>query len=273
MRGRRPASPSVGLVWTYSNGMQLDHVVIAVRGLKASVAAFQQLGFDVVYGGTNGPTHNALIPFADGTYIEIIAIRSVLLRALNTGLLAMNAFPVVGADGRPGPVENRFRAWFRPTERMVDWCVRVEDMETALEACRGNGLSVHGPKAFARRRPDGVTPKWRLAGPVDAVAPFFIQDDTPTHDRIPSHDDPHPNGSIGIDALHIEVAGRDQAVTVLQSSVPTGLPTADGVHVQDVSVHVHDVDEERSGAHRVKLKWHSGGAFRFDRTHESSLRG
>ena len=58
--------------------MNLDHVVIVVADLARAVADYEALGFTVAPGGehADGRTHNALIPFADGMYIELIAFRS-----------------------------------------------------------------------------------------------------------------------------------------------------------------------------------------------------
>jgi catechol 2,3-dioxygenase-like lactoylglutathione lyase family enzyme len=53
----------------------LDHIVIRVHDLAQTIEDFTALGFTVQQGGTHadGVTHNALIGFADGSYIELIA--------------------------------------------------------------------------------------------------------------------------------------------------------------------------------------------------------
>ena len=53
----------------------LDHVVIAVRDLDAAITSYRSLGFTVQPGGRHPgrSSHNALIVFADGAYIELIA--------------------------------------------------------------------------------------------------------------------------------------------------------------------------------------------------------
>ena len=55
--------------------LPLDHIVIAVHDLDAAVADYRALGFQVAIGGRHpGRTsHNALVVFADGAYLEIIA--------------------------------------------------------------------------------------------------------------------------------------------------------------------------------------------------------
>src|SRR5215210_8497029 len=53
----------------------LDHLVILVEELEEAVAGYEELGFWVTFGGehADGLTHNALVPFADGTYLELVA--------------------------------------------------------------------------------------------------------------------------------------------------------------------------------------------------------
>ena len=52
----------------------IDHLVIVVPELEAAVASYRGLGFTVVPGGRHPiGTHNALIAFADGSYLELIA--------------------------------------------------------------------------------------------------------------------------------------------------------------------------------------------------------
>ena len=60
--------------------MQFDHVVLVVDNLEHAVSAFSNEGFNVVRGGINGPTHNAIIAFSDATYIELISLRSKIVR-------------------------------------------------------------------------------------------------------------------------------------------------------------------------------------------------
>lgn len=73
---------------------QIDHVVIAVSDLARAVADYRALGFTVLEGGVHASdaTHNALIGFADGTYLELLAStgraarlrRSISARCCNT---------------------------------------------------------------------------------------------------------------------------------------------------------------------------------------------
>ncbi len=53
----------------------LDHLVILVEKLEEAVTGYEVLGFRVTLGGehADGLTRNALVPFADGTYLELVA--------------------------------------------------------------------------------------------------------------------------------------------------------------------------------------------------------
>ena len=52
----------------------IDHLVIAVPELDKAVTAYGELGFTVVPGGRHPiGTHNALVAFEDGAYLELVA--------------------------------------------------------------------------------------------------------------------------------------------------------------------------------------------------------
>src|SRR3989442_9442731 len=52
----------------------IDHLVIVVPDLPSASKSYQALGFTVVPGGRHPVgTHNALIAFGDGSYVELIA--------------------------------------------------------------------------------------------------------------------------------------------------------------------------------------------------------
>ena len=59
--------------------LTIDHVVIVVADLEAATVDFRSLGFTVTPGGVHPDwgSHNALIPLADGGYLELIAFRNL----------------------------------------------------------------------------------------------------------------------------------------------------------------------------------------------------
>ena len=177
--------------------LALDHVVLVVTNLKRAIAQFESKGFTVIEGGTNGPTHNALITFADGTYIELIALRSLATRAIfrllsMTGLLALRR--LVKQD-----FNNRLFRWFGGPQGFSDICFRVADLDAFQDRCAEMRLPLTATLEFCRQRPDGIDVRWRLAGAIDDSQAFFIEDITPIQCRIPEGKSrEHANGAIGM---------------------------------------------------------------------------
>ena len=177
--------------------LALDHIVLVVTNLKHAIAQFQSNGFTVVEGGTNGPTHNALITFTDGTYIELIALQSLATRAIFR-LLSMTGFlglrRLVKQD-----FNNRLFRWFGGSQGFSDICFRVTDLDAFQDRCAELRLPLTTTLEFRRQRPDGIDVRWRLAGTIDDSQAFFIEDITPIQYRIPEGKSrEHANGAIGI---------------------------------------------------------------------------
>jgi catechol 2,3-dioxygenase-like lactoylglutathione lyase family enzyme len=167
----------------------IDHLVIVVSDLDQAARDFTDLGFTVVPGGRHPVgSHNVLIPLADGSYIEIIA------------------FYRKAADHR----------WWDPLqhgERLVDYCLRTNDLRGDTQKLRAAGVEIKDPVPWSRTRPDGYELKWllSLAGPSHrGVAPFLIEDTTPRSERIPQQFN-HNNGASGIAKLTIAVGEWRQA--------------------------------------------------------------
>jgi catechol 2,3-dioxygenase-like lactoylglutathione lyase family enzyme len=206
------------------SNMQLDHVVLVVDDLSASVEKFESLGFCVQSGGSNGPTHNALIVFHDGSYIELIALSSSLKRRLlrvlgGLGLLAVRR-------GLKAGISNRFFGWFGGPAGLRDVCLRVDDLHKFVTDSASGNLEITAAQPFRRIRPDGVTVEWLLAGSVSLDQPFFIQDQTPLNLRVPGGEAcNHPNQVTGIAQvmtarqLRIDAHGLD---FVVDASLPRG---------------------------------------------------
>lgn len=161
----------------------VDHIVIAVRDLEAAARDYKDLGFTVVPGGRHPVgTHNVLISFADGSYIEIIA------------------FYQANPDHR----------WWKPLQRgegLVDFCMQTNDLLGDTLKLRKAGVAIDDPVPWSRTRPDGYQLKWLLSlarRGHRGVAPFLIQDETPREERIPRQT-AHKNGAIGIGAVTVAV--------------------------------------------------------------------
>jgi catechol 2,3-dioxygenase-like lactoylglutathione lyase family enzyme len=161
----------------------IDHVAIVVNELESAIASYSRAGFTVVRGGTHPiGTHNALIAFADRSYLELIAFLKP-----NTG------HPWQQALAKGGGI--------------VDFCMSTDDLDADVEAMRRAGATIGDPSPLTRDRPDGFHLSWVLAipaPPFNGQVPFLIKDDTPRDERVP-RDRSHRNGATGIRTLTIAV--------------------------------------------------------------------
>jgi catechol 2,3-dioxygenase-like lactoylglutathione lyase family enzyme len=181
----------------------IDHLVILVPKLDDAMARYRELGFQVLQGGEHpGGTHNALITFQDGSYLELIAFQE--------------------------PEKPHDHRWYRFLDRpgMVDFAIGAENVETELERVRAGGLAYEGPKPGARRRPDGEQLRWRTAPPPDertGELPFLIDDVSARSLRVPGGDaSAHDNGVTGIRRLTLAVRDLDEAVAEFETLLGTG---------------------------------------------------
>lgn len=166
--------------------LHLDHIVIAVDDLEAAIQDYRDLGFSVVPGGihANRATHNALITFADGTYLELLA----------------------ATHNPPVPDLIDFGALLHAGEGLAGFALRTDDLEVDAARLRADGFGVGDVIPGERHREDGTVIRWKLALVDGGFAPFLIQDVTPRVWRVPN--DPavttHSNYVTGI--RHIEIA-------------------------------------------------------------------
>jgi catechol 2,3-dioxygenase-like lactoylglutathione lyase family enzyme len=162
----------------------LDHLVIVVKDLTEATNDYQSLGFTVVPGGRHPVgSHNALISFQDGSYLEIIAFYR-------------------------DAIDHRWWDLLSKGERFVDFCFQTDDLRGDTEKLRAAGVSINNPVPWSRKRPDGYELKWLLAlatGSHRGVAPFLIEDITPRTERIPQQFH-HENGVSGIDKVTVAVS-------------------------------------------------------------------
>ena len=177
--------------------MFLDHLVLFVDDLTTAITRFESKGFTVTPGGTNGPTHNALIVFSNDTYIELIALQSsrarLMMRSLRrVGVLALRRW--LKRD-----LQTRLLDWMSGPQGLIDLCFRGSALNEISRSSPLSRIDLTDPVQFKRHRPDGLVVQWTLRGANKRRQPFFIQDTTPTDYRIPVGDVRiHPNGALGI---------------------------------------------------------------------------
>ncbi len=161
----------------------IDHVVILVRDLEPAMRAYTDLGFTVQVGGTHadGITHNALIVFADGSYLELLHF--------------LRAAP-----------QHRWWRHVAYGEGLIDYALLPTDTAAAIATAQRHGLALTGPIAGGRLRPDGQQVAWEMALPLTPDLPFLCGDVTPRHLRVAEGDVRlHPNGVQGIAGVTIAV--------------------------------------------------------------------
>ena len=172
----------------------IDHALYGGRDLDVLVDAFAAADLAPVPGGEHqhDVTHNALLGFDDGTYIELIAPRD---------------------PGQETAVRNAF---FQGEAGPCGWAVAVDDIEAEVGRFRSGGIDVDGPSYHERETPAGEMIEWEVAypggGEPGRTLPFLIEDHTPRARRIqPS---PSVSGSplTGIAEVVIGVTDLDTAV-------------------------------------------------------------
>jgi catechol 2,3-dioxygenase-like lactoylglutathione lyase family enzyme len=172
----------------------IDHLVILFPKLDDAIETYRKLGFQVLPGGEHPyGTHNALVTFQDGSYLELIAFKE--------------------------PDKPHDHRWYRFLDRpgLVDFAVGSENVETELASIRAAGMNYQDVKPGARKRPDGVHLEWRTLPPADdrtGELPFVIDDVTDRDLRVPGGAEAeHENKVTGIRRLIVAVRDLDEAIT------------------------------------------------------------
>lgn len=162
----------------------IDHIVILVDELERAIADYTALGFSVVRGGDHpgGATHNALVAFADGAYLELIAFK------------------------QPAEQHHWWQLGQRAGEGLIDYALLPGDTAQDVADARARGLAIEGPIAGGRLRPDGQRLEWQTARATPDL-PFLCGDITPRALRVPDGAArQHANGVSGVAGLTVAVA-------------------------------------------------------------------
>lgn len=143
----------------------LDHIVLVVLDLDTAVVDHRRRGFTVTPGGEHagGLSHNALVGFADGSYLELFAFH--------------NLAAAVGKHSW-APVAERGGGW-------ADFALLSDDL--IRDAAALGDLLARPPEDGGRTRPDGLAIAWRVAR-LHTSFPFLIQDLTARELRVPGGD-------------------------------------------------------------------------------------
>ncbi|MBI4276851.1 MAG: VOC family protein [Armatimonadetes bacterium] len=139
----------------------VDHVLILTGDLSTLIPPYETLGFEVVRGGVHPQgTENALIPLADGSYLELIAAP--------TPEIARKSRYWQRADGG-----------LRGYGEYGGYACNCGDLDGDAAGMRARGLAVEGPMDGSRQRPDGQMVRWKRVYPEHLDLPAAVQDVTP----------------------------------------------------------------------------------------------
>src|SRR5215475_11432539 len=117
----------------------IDHVVVMASDLQRAIDEYTSLGFSVVPGGRhNTGTHNALIGFADGSYIELIAFYE------------------------PTPSHRWHSALQQRDIGLIDFCAASNNLDEDIALFRQVGIAMSDRTPMSRVRPDGYRLEWVL---------------------------------------------------------------------------------------------------------------
>jgi len=190
--------------------LRIDHVTVAGRDLHKLERAIEGVGLRSEYGGqhANHATEMSIASFADGSYIELIAIQP-------------------SAD----PAAVRQHAWSRFLESDAGpcaWAIRSSGVDAEVQRLRSAGIEVKPPNHSGRTRPDGHRLDWETAqvglDGNGTFFPFLIRDFTPREKRAFPSGRPSVSDYTGI--ARVVIAVRDLQSSVARYRKALDLPEA-----------------------------------------------
>ena len=188
--------------------LNIDHVTVAGKDLSRMRARLAAAGIASEYGGphSNHVSEMALTSFADGSYLELIALQT-------------------GADA----AATARHAWGKRMQEDAGpcaWAVREKDLASEVKRLEAAGVSVSPPQRSGRTRPDGKRLEWETAQvgvePNGTFFPFLIRDSTPRRDRAYPGGKPTVRDIKGISRVVIGV--RDLEAAIKRYREAYGLP-------------------------------------------------
>jgi hypothetical protein len=196
--------------------LTVDHVTVAGDNVKNMQARLASVGVVAEYGGqhSNHATEMAATSFADGSYLELIAIQP------NADQKAVAAhYWAKQMSENAGPCA---------------WAIRAEDMDTEVNRLRAAGIEARAPERNGRARPDGKRLDWETAQigtePNGTFFPFLIRDFNPRTLRAFPQGKPTSKDFRGVTKVVIAVRDLEAAVTRYRKAfdLPEPLRQVDG---------------------------------------------
>jgi hypothetical protein len=181
-------------------------------------AQFDDLGLSPEYGGRHDHdvTHNSLLGFDDGSYVELIS-------TVEPGAIPSKRATFIGGDAGP-----------------CGWAVETDDVEGVANAVTEMAEPVELTGRHRRETPAGDVAEWQLAylgsGKPGTEFPFVIEDITPREYRITPTPSVTGTELTGIDAMMIGTADLDALVGRYRQVFDLPAPERETVSGFDVEV-------------------------------------
>ncbi|PWR71662.1 VOC family protein [Methanospirillum lacunae] len=190
---------------------RIDHAVVVVDDLNKSIDEFRNAGYSVTSGGEfpGADTHNALIPFADGSYIELFAPMDLSLSYQMKQLIASGEFDKAMND--LNPLDKRFMLHLAEGPGLRDFALSAPGINLTDESTSAtlSGLNFSSPVAMSRTGARGNVSYHVIVSEFEnqMAFPFLITDDTPRSYRVQEvNASYHPNGATGIGSISVAAA-------------------------------------------------------------------
>jgi hypothetical protein len=181
-----------------ASDLRIDHATVAGTSIQQMQANLSAIGIASVYGGAhiNGATEMALVSFTDGSYLELMALRT-------------NA-PAPAVD------QHVWAKFLRGNAGPAAWALREKDLAAEIQRLKAAGVPVSAPERSGRQRPDGVHLEWETSNLGNDTRgtffPFLIHDFTPREQRAFPQGKPVTRDFRGVARVVIAVRDLDAAV-------------------------------------------------------------
>lgn len=233
---------------------KIGHVLIQVPHLETAIRQYREMGFQVVPGGVPGKTHNALIYFKDGSFLELFSTNHG--KVINTLLRIM-----VKIIGLWNPSYSSRLARYLPGQEglrdyafdSVPGALYQENIDKLLK----NGLKLSKPRPKSRIEHHGIKLKWTLCCPESVRLPFLMSEYQP-NPIIKMQDTSHANGASAIQEIMISTSEWNKAYeeyTLLLGIEPSVTLGKNGrsclFPVQKASIHL--IENQKDGIDHIIL--------------------
>lgn len=183
----------------------IGHLLVKVPDLHTAVRQYEDYGFTVTYGAAPEKATNAMIYFADGSFVELFSMQrfermSGYVRSLLLWL----------AERRDRNIGARIRYYYAANEGLCDYALDSEKGAFAknIADLAAEGLQVGRALPFRRVDAMGRRLNWHLCSTGERLIPFFMSEYEPYHPPLPEQCR-HRNGSRSIRSLWIEAVQPD----------------------------------------------------------------